>query len=760
MQPKMIIMKNIYKLSLSIFLIFIFTSFNNKKKVLVCAGGGYYMPSPSFFSPITFDDIINNNYNNSYYYYDKTPNLTAWQNFFGKQVEIGDINQIVYKVALDTLTQIQEQILEHQSNFTTKLDTNSLVQYWQQGKESESLEYLIFAKQCEPLVVSPSRWHGSKAEIEAKVANKMISIGQKKYKKTQSKFLKVRFAYQIIRLAHYSKQYKKAVKLYKKLLEPIFDSPSILKYWAMEHKAGALNKIGKSAEAMYWFSIVFMQSPTKKSSSFNSFHIESDEMWQETMSFCKTAPEKANLHFMRALQNNADVLAEMKDIYKLYPQSENLEALLTSLIDDLEGSFLSYSQFREKSLNKPLDTPNEEDLAYLLELQSFLNEVNQGQNTRQPYLWICAEAYTYFLRKNYDQALSILNQGQYPTTKAQKVKKTMDLAIQIAQLTKVDDKTEVEFYTEVKKTENGSLRYWMRHKFSNLYLLQNEEAKAFLATEDIDYLRSIKKSELVDKILAWLKTDMNIFEKEVLLASLIKNAKPIKKEAEENVLELKATILFKQNKLEEAVNIYKNLSKTPNLIADPFKANINDCLYCDRVDNPANIYTRFTLAQKLLTMQKQAKKEQNPKIYFDLGVAFYNMTYFGNSWDGHQYFRYDSDLHYRKYRKEYEINPPYYKTDENFDCSEALYYFNKAIYFAEQNHDKELEAKATFFAAKCEQNNYFLSDVFDDSWFPEYFAFDVGYGNYFKKLKKDYRNTQFYQETLKECFYLKMYDSK
>lgn len=724
-------------------LLLISFGFNSKEKNTnksICAGSYSEEDfSYTFFEPITFKDLIeysevgSNSYNN---------NIAAWQRFFGKEVSFKDIRKVVYEMDISELEQIKEQMSPKSSKQNT---SNQVFRYWLNTKETESLDYLIFAKKCEPLVIGGgSDWIVEKAEIEPKQANELIKEASNFYKKTKSDFLKLRYAYQIVRLAHYSKQYNQTVKYYDKMVAPLFTKGGLIKYWAMEHKAGALAKMNKLAEAAYLFSVVFDNSSSRRAFSFNSFRIATDASWNKALQFCKTPREKANLYFIRGLQKNADILAEMKEIYREYPKAQYLERHLVLLMQNFEKELLSKYRPSNILLSDNIENEQQEQLKYLQELQVFLKKVNQETKVKNPYLWVFAESYTYFLQNNQEQALKTLNSTKYSTVKAQKRKKVIELAMRLAKLNKVDDATEVEFYTQVKNTKDKELYDFMVKVFARMYILQKEEAKAFLALQNINGLRQKISLDLTDKILLWSEQKKNIFEREVLLKSLGNTPK-------ENVKELKASILFGQNKLTEAVKIYESLSKNYQLKADPFKARFKDCLDCDREDYAVNTYTRLTLAKSLLKLQKQVETNPKPEDYFRLGVAFYNMTYFGNSWDAHHYNRSTYYLWNYNYEKE---NRSKNKILYNLDCSQALNYFKKSIELAEQTGNVELAAKANYFAAKCEQNEYYLSEKFDH----KKFAFEKGYSYHFGQLKKNYRNTQFYKEALKECFYLKLYD--
>ena len=111
-----------------------------------------------------------------------------------------------------------------------------------------------------------------------------------------------------------------------------------------------------------------------------------------------------------------------------------------------------------------------------------------------------------------------------------------------------------------------------------------------------------------------------------LLTQKIADKKP------ENVLaELHATILFSQDKLEEAINVYQTLPENAikKLENNPFISKIKDCR--EECTDKAK-YNRLTLAQKIQTYKNLAKtpSQDQANQYLLLGNAYYNMTFFAS----------------------------------------------------------------------------------------------------------------------------------
>ncbi|HMV44781.1 MAG TPA: hypothetical protein PKD50_19780, partial [Leptospiraceae bacterium] len=80
------------------------------------------------------------------------------------------------------------------------------------------------------------------------------------------------------------------------------------------------------------------------------------------------------------------------------------------------------------------------------------------------------------------------------------------------------------------------------------------------------------------------------------------------------------------------------------------------------------------------------------------------------------------------------------------DNSTALKYYLLA---ASASNDPEFKAKMNFFAAKAELNEWHVQNKNYDKHFQS--------GLYYSILKKNFSNTRYYSEIIKECIYFARY---
>ncbi|MFN3316705.1 MAG: hypothetical protein ACK40K_07820, partial [Raineya sp.] len=250
---------------------------------------------------------------------------------------------------------------------------------------------------------------------------------------------------------------------------------------------------------------------------------------------------------------------------------------------------------------------------------------------------------------------------------------------------------------------------------------------------------SIKTKNVdIDGLLAFVeKPNPTSYEKELMQKIDQKNPKNV-------LLEIKATIALADDQLDEAEKLLKQSGINTILKGDPTSDEIIDCVHCPR----NKTYTKLHLIGQIKALKAQATKgspAQMADANLKLGNIYYNTTYYGHCWQAKEYFR-----------------SPYAQRNE-YDCSKAQEYYEKAAELAEKAGNKELAAKATFLAAKAEQNQLFQSEEFKKlnqdfdpyNQLKGYFA--PQYRNNFKLLKNKYRGTAFSNKAIKECYYFNLF---
>jgi hypothetical protein len=185
-----------------------------------------------------------------------------------------------------------------------------------------------------------------------------------------------------------------------------------------------------------------------------------------------------------------------------------------------------------------------------------------------------------------------------------------------------------------------------------------------------------------------------------------------------------ALLRLKRGELDEAQRILRSRDVESTLLGtDPFVIHIRDCHDCDhQVLGPGSKWTHSSLVARIVDLERRARAtgEEGAAAAFALGNAYYNVTTLGNA---------------RSFAE---------GTPVSFDVARAESWYRRAF---DESKNRELRAKASFMAAKCELGRITSTEVCgevnpaDGQPYPkEWFA-----------VLRGYSDTAYYREVLKEC---------
>ena len=674
-------------------------------------------------------------------------NITEWRERYCNKATVEDIRYIIYKASrfqLEDLLRAIDAPEGTSTNVGPLIANNSWGRYMLRNSCRETVEYLIYAKRCEPHVTAPAEsWRQTERNIPA--MQRLIDEAYEAFLRTESDYIKLRYAFQAIRLAHYARDYHQTLDLVEYYLPKIDNDPSILEYWIMGHKAGALQALGDYAESAYLYSRIFEKCPGKRESAFRSFRINTDEEWEQCLLFCKNDHERANLYVLRANSNNARLVEEMRNIYHYDPQHHALDMLLVKELQQLEKDLLATGINPQANINaQQHGIPRNYAGERVVDLQSLVREWLAEGKLSEPGLWKLAEGYLEVLAGNFYFAEKTLRDAEaYVDAKPLKEQLAVfRLVLRILSLDHVGEEEERELanlgrsykfyedYPDFPKLINDKLRL--------LYKEQGSGAKAYLMEYSLAQLKTNPDVEIIDELLRLCrKEDRTRFEKALVE---FEDGTTIENE----LLNTKSAYLVGQGYLETALNVMKEI---PELEWDnfgqfnPFVRRFKDCVNCLLPDT-VTTFNRVELIQRMLDMEFEARAatnaDQAASLYFDLGEAFYNMTYFGQAWNAADLFRSGTSAYrafYNKGANDFPHPGLPLGNHENFNCDRALRYFDLARRTAQS---EEIQVAAAYMAAKCERNDYYVKH--------ERRTYD-----YFGMIETDYKDTEFYKRIVREC---------
>ena len=702
-------------------------------------------------------------------------NLEEWQERFCGLVELKDLQQIIYRSSVRDLLALSTSVGSENIPVEPALSKNSFALYLKEQKCKETIDYLVFAKRCEPHVISSGGWDSSGKDVEA--MKELIKKGKKVFRKTKSHYIRLRYAYQLIRLAHYAKDYELTLKLYDDLLPKIDKTESILNDWILGHKAGALRSSEQIVESAHLFLQIFLRSPDRRESAFRSFYIQTDEQWQACLLRCENDEERAGLYALRATAHESKAVEEMEKIYELSPRNDFLEMLAIKEIKKLEQDFLGleFNDNRERNKNFH-NIPRKKAGDYLTRLLNFVNKVIEEDRGGRKELWLLIRGYLQYLGGDFyaaGQAFENVKE-QISNEELKKQLETFQLVLNIHDIETMDEDNEnTVFETMISNPlykEFKSFPDFVNDRISQLYSADGHPGLAFRCHHTMLELKYHPQEDLInDLLLICEKEDRNRLEEAMVIDEGGNNLKYV-------LMDMKATLKMSQGQLEAALEILRRipLEERDAWQMNPFYERLYDCVEDCSLPDSTEMFNKEEIISRIFEMEYKAKSdfERGAQYYYDLGIAFFNMSYFGHSWQAMDYFRSGSSGYYDKD----QIYPKYgapFGNMENTNLSKQLELFERARDLAHQSQRlvsknekliaryRELAARATFMAARCERLMYFMSSESEQSYYSRFIPqVPNNYNTNYALLKEEYNDTRFYDQMIRECKYFRAYALK
>ena len=719
---------------------------------------------------MAFDELYRN-------YFEQTAqlqqqdNVTEWRERFCKAAPLADIREVVYsdQVGYRDLERLLAGLdIEDATlgSVSPILANNRFARYLFRHQCRETIRYLAFAKRCEPHVTTRNPWENDFQDAGA--MRNLIQEGRAEFVRTESHYIRLRYAYQLVRLAHYLEDYDLTLELYDYLMPKVDADPSLIYFWIEGHRAGALQAKGLYAEAAYIYSRVFDRCPSKRRSAYLSFRVRNDEEWEQVFKLCRNDHERATLYVLRAQADDVSghvrehgrdreshlpepvdgrLIEEIRNIYAIEPDNPALEALLVREMQQLEKDFLGLQVNPRRLENRRLyQVPRPGAERRLIDLSGFVRKAAQEGRVAHPELWEIARGYLEMLSGDYYYAAQAFSRAAERVSNDSLAEQlsVFRTALQIISTDSVGVDVERQYFRLSRRdrfNDYPDLRKLMNDKLRRVYQQTGEIGKAFLMEYGLDDLRLNPDIEIIDNLLALTeKSDLTAFEEELLTNRQGNSIRP-------QLLDIKATYFLQQTQLEAAYEIFQEIPDTEwdtYGLYSPFVDRINDCVHCPFPDSMPT-YNKGELMERIIQLDYDARAETNTDLaarnYFLLGLAFYNMTYFGPNWRVADYFRSGSSgrrAYLNRGRTVFDYPGMPLGNREFFDVNRAKYYFDLARVRAQ---NPELAARAAFWAAKCERNEYYTKGPANSP---------RGFTN-FQILVDQYANTRYYQELIEEC---------
>ncbi len=780
--------------------------------IIGCAGGD---PDPydyfvSFFNKNNadvkgYEPFYYTNYR--FLYEEKEPVETAdltsaeWVGYGNNSFTTSDARAFVVEYARKDLSSLYYHLEKNQPlQLPDSVKNNGMTKFFINSKDLKALGYIMYAKQVEPNVTGGwTSW--DPIERDTAKMGKLIKNGQQLYAVAKNNAIKLRLAYQVIRLAHYSQRYADCLRWYDELVK-LNTTSGVLHDLSLGLKAGAMMRLNRQAEAAVLFSQLFSKSELKRVSNYMSFDWcvkRFDEKNRNAvLALCKTNEDKANLLGLFALGSNRNELNTLKKIYQLSPTASLLEMLTIREVNKLEEYYFTPAlQFQQgkKESNIGYTTISPTDSSFILyrnetkDLSAFCQQVAANKAVTNKGLYALVAAHTSIISGDYANARKLLDEGRKLklSSKLQDQWAMSNLLLTINTQATIDAAFEKQLlpslqWLEKKAAVDAEYARFYRRIFSDIISTRYQKTNNTKRVLSIGVANWMSKEFIKDgwgayyepNALHMLRYEMTAEQVEQLI-QLMDSKKLTGFEqylvshnafSKDDVNDVAGTAWLRQFNFAAAekwfakVNpaYYKAEPYTTYLAANPFADLILDTHAPTKQDTEK--YTKLSFCRKMWGLEQEAKTMKEPerqaKAYYELAKGLYHMSYWGNSWLLVHYDWSGNDgLH--------GANDSQPGDKEYYGVYKAEEYYLKAMTLSQ---DKNFKARCLFMVAKCDQKQI---PVPSWSQYKEYKDYDMAQQQYGKKimvnqhfttLAKDYGTTAFYKEAFSTCSYLKDFVTK
>ncbi len=767
-------------LSISLLIICISTSFTPEKPVYApCIPHSTPFYGYSFFDADFVDagaayapfflrlgDYYDRNYNPELI--QKRENCEEWSARFCDKASWEEVAAVIYESDEFDLAQLHEATGDpkRKTPLPPRLDDNMFAYVVAYNGCVEVTRYLTFAKRCEEHVVSRGdKWNPGQRNVSAMFD--LIKEGKQRFEDTQSHFVRMRYAYQLVRLAHYAGAWQMTLDLYNELM-PRVDrkKKSVLFYWTLGHVAGAMQKLGKYPEAAYRYSLIFRNCPSKRSQAYRSFKIRNDDDWKKALRLCNSDEEKSTLYILRAGGSHTWAVTDMETIYGLSPQNPQLELLLVSDIQELEKIFLRTEVTDDKNGRALGKLKKAAAATHLLDLQKFVRRAIREQQVSNPKFWRAIDGYLellandrYAAAKTWDRLDFDLDKSKPDKNIAQQVE-IWRCVLAVMNLDTTASDTVDRLAYQVRELpafdQNPYFEPFLQEWLSSGYAANNHPGKAMIAAYPPHTIRFNPQVDVIDDLLRLANTPSPI----LLERTMMIDTNPDRIKA--YFLETKGVYFLSRGEPEAAAAMMRKISPIEQSRMTQFTPFANR--FGEKIDRESPRETamnRLQIAEQLITFEQQAKAAEaledtaEARIWLRLGDFWYNTSYFGYEWEVRDFKRDGTNQLRLAQGPVYPMEAAPDGNRENLDLKLALEYYERAYRAA---RTQEMKARAAFMAARCQQKMWFCSP--ECTYRPGSSQIPVLPPEsmiYYDVLIRKHAKTRYFETVVKECKWLAAY---
>ena len=441
-------------------------------------------------------------------------NIEEWQQYLGLSYD--DTKYLVFKSLRSDL----QNLTKGKSAEDPKL-AFATPEFVQQHKQA--LLYLAYAKYLEPYMrVIPgedSDWYWDLPEYEHNAGDldyaKVKNVLTKSWNAESDNELKLRYGYQLVRLAHYTRRFEEAVQLFDQYVEPL-KTRTEMYYYALSQKAGALRGMGETERANREFIHVFTNSRDLKTVAYSSMIMGFNEInFADFVADAADDNERNEIYFMMGYGDFNNPVNEIEKIVANNPDAIQAKVLIVRMINMIERRLLNTYFLDEEGENARYpffaagDTEDKEFFNQALRLSD-----KQCGKASDKNFWNLVSSYLHFLNHDFDQSGNLLGKVKSDDDLYMTMVRNLTAYIDICRQPAINADNENrlfaqyhDFFThETTSTYcfNSTYNTFVDFVLANRYKLQGENAKSFLVFHSLEDIQNYPNEQLLEEIQAFL----------------------------------------------------------------------------------------------------------------------------------------------------------------------------------------------------------------------------------------------------------------
>ncbi len=718
------------------------------------------------YSPFFYTSYFLNDQHHDWYDI-PNENIEEWYQYLNGNASRESIRDLVYHSSFEELQSLEKGTVSKGD----KLCENEMAEYITNQEISDLGAYLSYTRKTEILVGNSDPW--SEREFDNEAIEKHLKLGRKRLSKTKDLMLKQRYAYHLIVMSRYTGKYEKVVGIYEKYFSEIpKEKESIIKYWALSHVAFCQEELGDEDAAHLNYARVFMNCHAKKNWAYNHM---SRKSVLSVLGQAKNDEDKMAVHIFSEFRNPARSYEGLKSLSKINPNNEMFKTLVAREVNKLEDWVLTrrYTEFDPSIVHwsyngKYVSENYKSDFKYLEKIIGFLEQLLLDEKVEDRGFYELVLAHLYFIHESPEMSKTYLKRAeQNVDTRYEKNQFYLTSILNEMIFEKNFDaafETTIWQYLEFLQADKEYMDNTDKNLGNLMLALHNSYHQAGKHDRAAMFIAWCKNKDWNETdfrywpyIDAFFYLDRYASVEEVIQFEKWYNAKD-KTDFETFLFQdydyskarfwdLIGTKYLRNNQLDKALAAYK---KVPSdfwykefyyheyLGLDLFAPEHDDVFMGDEYDHESPFINKAYLVEQLINKHKDYRKSRNidrAALAFELGNAYYNLSYNGSHWHAMAYIQTSNDYRY-SYFGQYDDD-----VNDNYnDCKKAIGYYEEAFEIvknAEEMSDEGYLARKIIYAV----GNIQAREVDD--------VIPLNNTKYFANLRLNHPT--YYQLLLEEC---------